>query len=175
MIYESTVYSGCTDEVCVPILEAESGLTLNKISIAGTASSGSTPDKLHRLRHHKNCFPDQSATSLLKHYTEIIDAGVYVAESVKVAEAAKVIENTCDLNIALINELSMIFDKMDLNRKVPCGYTNVISKHLSQVLSKFRIGVDPYYLTYKAQDVGLVPRYIGWQGGERWHGGLRSQ
>ena len=168
VIYESTVYPGCTDEVCVPILEAESGLTLNKDFHCGYSPERVNPgDKLHRLKDITKIVSgsDQSATSRVEAlYRKIIDAGVYVAESVKVAEAAKVIENTQrDLNIALINELSMIFDKMDLETEAVLNAAGTkwnFQTFKPGLVGGHCIGVDPYYLTYKAQDVGLVPQVI---------------
>ena len=168
VIYESTVYPGATEEFCVPILESNSGLKFNINFFAGYSPERINPgDKTHRLPSilkvtsgsnlHTANFVD-----LL--YKEIITAGTYQAESIKVAEASKVIENTQrDINIALMNELSIIFEKLDIDTSAvlkAAGTKWNFLKFTPGLVGGHCIGVDPYYLTHKAQEVGYQPEVI---------------
>ena len=168
VIYESTVYPGCTEEECVPILERCSGLTFNQDFFCGYSPERINPgDKLHRLPNIKKVTsgstpPIASLVDML--YNEIIVAGTFKAESIKVAEAAKVIENTQrDLNIALINELAIIFNKMGIDTesvlRAAATKWNFLS-FLPGLVGGHCIGVDPYYLTHKAQAIGYKPEII---------------
>jgi UDP-N-acetyl-D-glucosamine/UDP-N-acetyl-D-galactosamine dehydrogenase len=168
VIYESTVFPGCTEEVCVPILEKYSKLTYNKDFFCGYSPERiNFGDKKYKLTNIKKVTSGSNAkisNIIDKLYSKIIKVGTYKAESIIIAEAAKVIENTQrDLNIAFINELSIIFDKLKINT----------SKVLKAAGSKWNflnfkpglvgghcIGVDPYYLTYKSKKVGYNPKLI---------------
>ena len=168
VIYESTVYPGCTEEVCVPVLERFSRLKANVDFYYGYSPERiNVGDKKHKIENIKKVISSSNKHSMKKIfnvYKSIIKAGVYKAESIKVAEAAKVIENTQrDLNIALINELSIIFSKLGIN-------TNEV---LNAALTKWNfvkyepglvgghcVGVDPYYLTYKSKKIGFNPKVI---------------
>ena len=168
VIYESTVYPGVTEEVCVPILEAVSGLSYNKGFFCGYSPERINPgDKEHTvtkiLKVTSGSTPEiaQRVDAL---YRSIITAGTYLASSIKVAEASKVIENTQrDVNIALINELALIFDTMgiDTNEVIEAAATkwNFI-KLKPGLVGGHCIGVDPYYLTYKAEELGYRPNLI---------------
>jgi UDP-N-acetyl-D-galactosamine dehydrogenase len=168
VIYESTVYPGVTEEVCVPILEKESGLKFNETFFCGYSPERINPgDKEHTvtkiLKITSGSTPE-IAKKIDNLYKSIITAGTHLAPTIKVAEAAKVIENTQrDVNIALINELSMIFDLMNINTKdvIEAAATkwNFI-KLLPGLVGGHCIGVDPYYLTHKAQSLGYVPNLI---------------
>ena len=168
VIYESTVYPGCTEEICVPVLEKHSGLTFNNDFFCGYSPERINPgDKVNTLTKIKKITSGSTpeiATIVDELYASIITAGTYKATSLRVAEAAKVIENTQrDLNIALVNELSVIFDRLDIDT----------SEVLDAASSKWNflpfkpgmvgghcIGVDPYYLTHKAEEVGYHPEVI---------------
>ena len=168
VIYESTVYPGCTEEKCVPILETVSGLKYNKDFFCGYSPERINPgDKKHKIKDIKKIISgsNKRITNIIdKLYGEIILAGTHKVKSIIVAEAAKVIENTQrDLNIALLNELSIIFDKLNINT------SEVISAAKTKwnfipfspgLVGGHCIGVDPYYLTYKAQKVGYKPKII---------------
>ncbi len=168
VIYESTVYPGVTEEICVPILEKESELKFNESFFCGYSPERINPgDKEHTvtkiLKITSGSTPE-IAQKIDKLYKSIITAGTHLAPTIKVAEAAKVIENTQrDVNIALINELSMIFDLMDINTKdvIEAAATkwNFI-KLMPGLVGGHCIGVDPYYLTHKAQSLGYVPNLI---------------
>jgi len=168
VIYESTVYPGVTEEICVPILEKESGLKFNESFFCGYSPERINPgDKEHTvtkiLKITSGSTPE-IAQKIDKLYKSIITAGTHLAPTIKVAEAAKVIENTQrDVNIALINELSMIFDLMDINTKdvIEAAATkwNFI-KLMPGLVGGHCIGVDPYYLTHKAQSLGYMPNLI---------------
>jgi len=168
VIYESTVYPGVTEEVCVPIIEQKSGLTFNKDFFAGYSPERINPgDKEHTvtkiLKVTSGSTPE-IANIVDNLYSSIITAGTYLASSIKVAEASKVIENTQrDVNIALINELALIFDTMgiDTNEVINAAATkwNFI-KLTPGLVGGHCIGVDPYYLTYKAQELGYKPNLI---------------
>ncbi|WP_151949611.1 nucleotide sugar dehydrogenase [Aliarcobacter butzleri] len=168
VIYESTVYPGVTEEVCVPILENFSGFVFNKDFFCGYSPERINPgDKEHTVT--KILKITSGSTPLIAKkvddlYKSIIIAGTHLAPSIKVAEAAKVIENTQrDVNIALINELAMIFDLMDIDTKdvIEAAATkwNFI-KLFPGLVGGHCIGVDPYYLTHKAQSLGYMPNLI---------------
>ena len=167
IIYESTVYPGVTEEICVPLLE-KSGLKFNKDFFCGYSPERINPgDKEHTvtkiLKVTSGSTP-KIATKIDNLYKSIITAGTFKASSIKVAEASKVIENTQrDVNIALINELAMIFDLMDINTKdvIEAASTkwNFIKLNPGLV-GGHCIGVDPYYLTHKAQSLGYIPNLI---------------
>lgn len=168
VIYESTVYPGVTEEVCVPELEKASALVFNKDFFAGYSPERINPgDKKHTvkkiLKVTSGSTPEiaQKVNAL---YASILEAGTHLASSIKVAEASKVIENTQrDVNIALINELALIFDTMgiDTNEVVDAAATkwNFI-KLMPGLVGGHCIGVDPYYLTYKAEELGYKPNLI---------------
>lgn len=168
VIYESTVYPGVTEEVCVPELEKESGMIFNKDFFCGYSPERINPgDKEHTvtkiLKITSGSNPE-IAIVVDELYKSIITAGTYKASSIKVAEAAKVIENTQrDVNIALINELALIFDTMNINTNdvIEAAATkwNFI-KLKPGLVGGHCIGVDPYYLTYKAEELGYKPNLI---------------
>jgi UDP-N-acetyl-D-galactosamine dehydrogenase len=162
IIYESTVYPGCTEEVCVPILEKFSNLKFNKNFFCGYSPERINPgDKKHTISNIKK-ITSGSTPEILdlvdSLYNEIITVGTHKASSIKVAEAAKVIENTQrDINIALINELSMIFSKLNIDTKEVLDAAGSKWNFLPfkpGLVGGHCIGVDPYYLTYKAESVG---------------------
>lgn len=168
VVYESTVFPGATEDECAPILESESGLQLNKDFFLGYSPERINPgDKLHTLRNIKKITsgstPD-TAFIINEIYKQIIDAGTYLAPSIKVAEAAKVIENTQrDVNIALINELALIFNKLELDTEEVLKAAETKWNFLSfrpGLVGGHCIGVDPYYLTYKAEAAGYKPEII---------------
>jgi UDP-N-acetyl-D-galactosamine dehydrogenase len=168
VVFESTVYPGCTEEDCVPILERESGLTYRKQFKVGFSPERINPgDQLHTLANitkvTSGC-DELSAEVIASLYELIITAGVHRASSIKVAEAAKVIENTQrDINIAFMNELSMIFQKMGINTyevlEAACTKWNFL-RFYPGLVGGHCIGVDPYYLTYKAGKFGHHARII---------------
>jgi UDP-N-acetyl-D-galactosamine dehydrogenase len=168
VVYESTVYPGCTEEDCVPILERLSGLQAYRDFKVGYSPERINPgDKEHTLRTIVKvvsaCCPE-SLDTVARVYGLVVDAGVHRAPSIKVAEAAKVIENTQrDLNIALMNELSMIFDKMNINTydvlEAAATKWNFL-RFVPGLVGGHCIGVDPYYLTYKAKAIGHYPEVI---------------
>ena len=168
VIFESTVYPGVTEEVCVPILEEESGMKWKKDFFVGYSPERINPgDKEHTLTKIVKVVSGDTKETLDKVaalYDAIIDAGVYRAASVKEAEAAKVIENTQrDLNIALMNELAVIFDKLDidtLNVLEAAGTKWNFLPFRPGLVGGHCIGVDPYYLTYKAETIGYHPEVI---------------
>ena len=168
VIYESTVYPGCTEEECVPKLELHSGLVFNKDFFCGYSPERINPgDKAHRLTNIKKVTSGSTpevAGLIDALYGEIIKAGTHKAESIKVAEAAKVIENTQrDLNIALINELAIIFNKLGINTEAVLDAAGTKWNFLPfrpGLVGGHCIGVDPYYLTHKAQAIGYDPEII---------------
>ena len=168
VIYESTVYPGATEEDCVPVLERVSGLTFNEDFFAGYSPERINPgDKTHRLpdiRKVTSGSTPEIADEVDKLYTSIITAGTYKAESIRVAEAAKVIENTQrDLNIALINELAIIFNKMGIDTEAVLKAAGTKWNFLPfrpGLVGGHCIGVDPYYLTHKAEAMGYHPQVI---------------
>jgi UDP-N-acetyl-D-galactosamine dehydrogenase len=168
VVYESTVYPGCTEEVCVPILERESGLTYNKDFFAGYSPERINPgDKEHRLttiRKITSGSTPEAAEFVDKLYSSIIKAGTHKASSIAVAEAAKVIENTQrDVNIALINELALIFNRLGIDTEevlLAAGTKWNFLPFRPGLVGGHCIGVDPYYLTHKAQEIGYHPEMI---------------
>jgi UDP-N-acetyl-D-galactosamine dehydrogenase len=168
VIFESTVYPGCTEEVCIPIIEALSGLQMNRDFFAGYSPERINPgDKTHRLvnilKVTSGSTPE-AADFVDALYASIIPAGTHKASSIKVAEAAKVIENTQrDVNIALVNELALIFNKLDIDTLEVLEAAGTKWNFLPfrpGLVGGHCIGVDPYYLTYKAQEVGYHPEVI---------------
>ena len=168
VVYESTVYPGATEEDCVPILEKVSKLSLNKDFYVGYSPERINPgDKKHRLPNITKITSgsnNKSANFIDKVYKTIIKAGTYKAESIKVAEAAKVIENTQrDLNIALINELAIIFDIMNIDTEAVLKAAETKWNFLPfrpGIVGGHCIGVDPYYLTHKSKSLGYKPEII---------------
>jgi UDP-N-acetyl-D-galactosamine dehydrogenase len=168
VIYESTVYPGATEEDCVPVLERVSGLTFNTDFFAGYSPERINPgDKQHRLpdicKVTSGSTPEV-AEEVDQLYASIITAGTYKAESIRVAEAAKVIENTQrDLNIALVNELAIIFNKMGIDTEAVLKAAGTKWNFLPfrpGLVGGHCIGVDPYYLTHKAEAMGYHPQVI---------------
>ena len=168
VIFESTVYPGATEEVCVPLLEQGSGLKYNQDFFCGYSPERINPgDKQHRLpsivKITSGSTPE-AAEFVDSLYKTIITAGTFQASSIKVAEAAKVIENTQrDVNIALINELALIFEKLDINTRevlAAAGTKWNFLPFFPGLVGGHCIGVDPYYLTHKAQEVGYHPNMI---------------
>lgn len=168
VIYESTVYPGATEEVCVPVLEKVSGLKFNQDFFCGYSPERINPgDKEHRLPTIKKVTSGSTpaiAEKVDQLYKQIITAGTHKASSIKVAEAAKVIENTQrDVNIALMNELSLIFSRLGIDtiEVLEAAGTKWNFLHFYPgLVGGHCIGVDPYYLTYKAQEVGYHPEVI---------------
>ena len=168
VIYESTVYPGCTEEVCVPILEQNSNLVFNKDFFVGYSPERINPgDKVHRLSNIIKVVSgstQKTAKQLQRLYGSIIEVGIHLASSIKVAEAAKVIENTQrDLNIAFINELSIIFEKLGIDTLEVLKAAQTKWNFLSftpGLVGGHCIGVDPYYLTYKAEALNYQPQVI---------------
>jgi UDP-N-acetyl-D-galactosamine dehydrogenase len=168
VIYESTVYPGATEEDCVPVLEKFSGLTFNQDFYAGYSPERINPgDKEHRVTTIKKVTAGSTpevADLVDALYNQIITAGTHKAASIKVAEAAKVIENTQrDLNIALINELAIIFNKMGIDTEAvlqAAGSKWNFLPFRPGLVGGHCIGVDPYYLTHKAQAIGYHPEII---------------
>ena len=168
VIYESTVYPGATEEVCVPVLEKFSGMTFNVDFFCGYSPERVNPgDKQHRLPGIKKVTSGSTsevAEAVDQLYRQIITAGTHKASSIKVAEAAKVIENTQrDVNIALMNELSLIFRKLGIDTLEVLQAAGTKWNFLPfrpGLVGGHCIGVDPYYLTHKAQEVGYHPEII---------------
>ena len=168
IIYESTVYPGCIEEQCVPILEMFSGLNFNKDFFCGYSPERINPgDKEHTISNIKKVTSGSTveiADLVDSLYNEIVTVGTHKAPSIKVAEAAKVIENTQrDLNIALINELSIFFSKMNIDTQAVLDAAGSKWNFLPfkpGLVGGHCIGVDPYYLTYKAESIGYHPKII---------------
>lgn len=168
VIYESTVYPGATEEICVPVLEKHSGLQFNADFYCGYSPERINPgDKHHRLPTIKKVTSGSTpatASAVNALYGQIITAGTYMASSMRVAEAAKVIENTQrDVNIALMNELSLIFHKLGIDTLEVLQAAGTKWNFLPfrpGLVGGHCIGVDPYYLTHKAQEVGYHPEVI---------------
>ena len=168
VIYESTVYPGATEEVCVPVLERESGLRFNRDFHCGYSPERINPgDRTHRLpdiRKVTSGSTPEAAARVDALYARIITAGTFLAESIRVAEAAKVIENTQrDLNIALVNELALIFDRMGIDTLSVLEAAGTKWNFLPfrpGLVGGHCIGVDPYYLTHKAEAIGYHPQII---------------
>lgn len=168
VIYESTVYPGVTENICVPVLEKSSGLVFNKDFFCGYSPERVNPGDKKRnitnIRKVTSGSTEKTAKEVDDLYKEIVTAGTYMASSIKVAEASKVIENTQrDVNIALINELALIFDQMGIetNEVLDAAATkwNFI-KFSPGLVGGHCIGVDPYYLTFKAEQIGYKPDLI---------------
>ena len=180
VIYESTVYPGATEEVCVPILERHSGLTFNKDFYCGYSPERINPgDKEHRVTTIKKVTSGSTpeiADIVDNLYKSIITAGTYKASSIKVAEAAKVIENTQrDLNIALMNELAIIFERLGIDTLEVLKAAGTKWNFLPfrpGLVGGHCIGVDPYYLTYKAEILGYHPQVI--KAGRRINDGMAA-
>ncbi|HTL91587.1 MAG TPA: Vi polysaccharide biosynthesis UDP-N-acetylglucosamine C-6 dehydrogenase TviB [Steroidobacteraceae bacterium] len=168
VIYESTVYPGCTEEVCVPILERVSGLKFNRDFFAGYSPERINPgDKEHRLTTIRKVTAGSTpevADFVDQLYGTIVTAGTHKTSSIRVAEAAKVIENTQrDVNIALINELALIFNRLGLDTEEVLNAAGSKWNFLPfrpGLVGGHCIGVDPYYLTHKAQEIGYHPEMI---------------
>lgn len=168
VVYESTVYPGCTEEECVPILERVSAMTFNKDFFVGYSPERINPgDKKYRLTTIKKITSGSTAeTACLvdEIYRQIITAGTYKTESIKIAEAAKVIENTQrDLNIALVNELAIIFNRLEIDTEAvlrAAGSKWNFLPFRPGLVGGHCIGVDPYYLTHKSQGIGYYPEII---------------
>ena len=168
VIYESTVYPGCTEEDCVPILESASGLTFNRDFFCGYSperiSPGSRDHKLANVKKVTSGSTPETAQMVDQLYQSIIHAGTYLADSIKVAEAAKVIENTQrDLNIALVNELAILFNRLNIDTDAvlkAAGTKWNFHPFRPGLVGGHCIGVDPYYLTHKAQAIGYQPEII---------------
>ncbi|MDR8340057.1 nucleotide sugar dehydrogenase, partial [Acinetobacter baumannii] len=168
VVYESTVYPGATEEVCIPILEKVSGLKFNQDFFAGYSPERINPgDKVNTLTKIKKITSGSTpevANTVDAVYASIITAGTHKASSIKVAEAAKVIENTQrDLNIALVNELSVIFDRIGIDTLdvlEAAGSKWNFLPFRPGLVGGHCIGVDPYYLTHKAEEVGYHPQVI---------------
>lgn len=168
VVYESTVYPGVTEEICVPILERESGLKCGKDFKIGYSPERINPgDKVHRLATIVKIvsgMDQETLDTIAKVYELVVQAGVHRAESIKVAEAAKVIENSQrDINIAFMNELSIIFNKMGIDTQAvlkAAGTKWNFLKFYPGLVGGHCIGVDPYYLTYKAEQLGYHSQII---------------
>jgi len=168
VVFESTVYPGVTEEICIPILEAESGLVCGVDFKVGYSPERINPgDKVHRLENITKIvsgMDEDTLETVANMYELIIDAGVFRAESIKVAEAAKVIENAQrDVNIAFMNELSMLFHGMGIDTKAVLQAAGTKWNFLNfrpGLVGGHCIGIDPYYLTYKAEDTGYHSKII---------------
>jgi UDP-N-acetyl-D-galactosamine dehydrogenase len=168
VVYESTVYPGCTEEDCIPLIEKESGLKWRRDFFVGYSPERINPgDKEHTVDKIKKIVSGDSTSTaklLAQIYSAVISAGVHIAPNIKTAEAAKVIENTQrDLNIALMNELAQIFDRQGINTLEVLEAAGTKWNFLEfrpGLVGGHCIGVDPYYLTYKAESLGYSPEVI---------------
>jgi UDP-N-acetyl-D-galactosamine dehydrogenase len=168
VVFESTVYPGVTEEICIPILEKESGMKCGEDFKVGYSPERINPgDKVHRLENIVKVvsgMDEESLDIIAKVYELVVNAGVYKAESIKVAEAAKVIENSQrDINIAFMNELSIIFNKMGIDTQAVLKAAGTKWNFLNfypGLVGGHCIGVDPYYLTYKAEQLGYHSQII---------------
>jgi UDP-N-acetyl-D-galactosamine dehydrogenase len=168
VVYESTVYPGCTEEICIPILERVSGLKFNQDFFAGYSPERINPgDKEHRLPTIKKVTSGSTpevADFVDSLYRSVVRAGTHKASSIRVAEAAKVIENTQrDVNIALINELALLFNRLGIDTEevlLAAGSKWNFLPFRPGLVGGHCIGVDPYYLTHKAQEIGFHPEMI---------------
>lgn len=168
VVFESTVYPGVTEEICVPILEQESGLKCGVDFKVGYSPERINPgDKIHRLetiRKIVSAMDEETLSCVAKVYELVIEAGVYKAENIKIAEAAKVIENSQrDINIAFMNELSIIFNRMEIDTKAvleAAGTKWNFIEFYPGLVGGHCIGIDPYYLTYKAEKMGYHSQVI---------------
>lgn len=168
VVYESTVYPGVTEDICIPILEKESGLKCGQDFKVGYSPERINPgDKVHRLENIVKVvsgIDEESLETIAKVYGLVVKAGIYRAESIKVAEAAKVIENSQrDINIAFMNELSIIFNQLGIDTKAVLETAATKWNFLNfspGLVGGHCIGVDPYYLTYKAEEIGYHSQII---------------
>lgn len=168
VVYESTVYPGCTEEVCVPVLESVSGLKFNQDFYVGYSperiNPGDTVHRLHNITKVTSGSTPEAAALVDAVYSSIVEAGTFEASSIRVAEAAKVIENTQrDVNIALINELALIFNRLGIDTLEvleAAGSKWNFLPFRPGLVGGHCIGVDPYYLTHKAQEIGYHPEVI---------------
>jgi UDP-N-acetyl-D-glucosamine/UDP-N-acetyl-D-galactosamine dehydrogenase len=168
VIYESTVFPGCTEEFCAPILEKVSGFQLNIDFYCGYSPERINPgDKDHRINNTVKIVSSSSIKVIdviVNLYNEIVSVGTHVVSSIKVAESAKVIENTQrDLNIALVNELSVLFNKLNIDTEEVLSAADTkwnFHKFTPGLVGGHCIGVDPYYLTHKALSIGYIPEVI---------------
>ena len=168
VVYESTVYPGVTEDICIPILEIESGLKCGKDFKVGYSPERINPgDKVHRLEtiiKIVSGMDEECLDTIAKVYEMVVEAGVYKAESIKVAEAAKVIENSQrDINIAFMNELSIIFNRLGIDTRAVLKAAGTKWNFLNftpGLVGGHCIGVDPYYLTYKAEELGYHSQVI---------------
>ncbi|MBC7388950.1 MAG: nucleotide sugar dehydrogenase [Opitutaceae bacterium] len=168
VVFESTVYPGCTEEECVPLLEKHSGLKHILDFKTGFSPERINPgDKEHtfsKITKVVSGCDEEALENIAATYSQVVEAGIYKASSIKVAEAAKIIENTQrDLNIALMNELSIIFDRMNINTYEvleAAGTKWNFLKFFPGLVGGHCIGVDPYYLTYKAKQLNYNPQFI---------------
>ena len=168
VVFESTVYPGCTEEDCIPVMERLSGLKFpNDFKVGYSPERINPGDKEHTLRRIIKVVSgndEEALETVAKVYELVVDAGVHRASSIRVAEAAKIIENTQrDVNIALMNELSMIFDRMSINTYEvleAAGTKWNFLKFSPGLVGGHCIGVDPYYLTYKAKELGYDAKVI---------------
>lgn len=168
VVYESTVYPGCTEDICVPILEKESGLICGKDFYVGYSPERINPgDKIHRLQNIRKIVSGCDAGSLeeiKKVYDLVIDVGTYTVRNIKTAEAIKVVENSQrDINIAFMNELAMVFDKMGIDTNEVVDGMNTKWNALGfrpGLVGGHCIGVDPYYFTYQAEKLGYHSQII---------------
>jgi UDP-N-acetyl-D-galactosamine dehydrogenase len=168
VVYESTVYPGVTEELCIPLLEKESGLKCGADFKVGYSPERINPgDRLHRIENIIKVVSgtdDEALDNISRVYELIIEAGVYQAESIRVAEAAKVIENAQrDINIAFMNELSIIFDKLNIDTRLVLNAAKTkwnFQDFTPGLVGGHCIGVDPYYLTYKAETIGYHSQVI---------------
>ena len=180
IIYESTVYPGATEEICVPILEKESGLAFNKDFFVGYSperiNPGEKEHRIHNIIKVTSGSTPEAADKIDELYSSIISAGTHKASSIKVAEAAKVIENTQrDVNIALINELSIIFNTLEIDTEEVLEAAGTKWNFLPfrpGLVGGHCIGVDPYYLTFKSEQMGYSPEII--LAGRRLNDGMGS-
>lgn len=168
VVYESTVYPGCTESVCVPILEKESGLVCGRDFKVGYSPERINPgDKVHRLENIRKIVSGQDEESLReikRVYDTVIEAGTYPVSNIRTAEAVKVVENSQrDINIAFMNELAMVFDRMDIDTSEVVDGMNTKWNALGfrpGLVGGHCIGVDPYYFTYEAEKLGYHSRII---------------
>lgn len=168
VIFESTVYPGCTEEECIPIIEKKSGLKLNNDFYVGYSPERINPgDKVHTFEQINKVVSGsnkKAAKKIFNLYSKVINAEIFIAKSIKVAEASKIIENTQrDINIALMNELSEIFEKMDIDTNEVLKASNTKWNFINfrpGLVGGHCIGVDPYYLAYKSKLLGVNSRMI---------------
>lgn len=168
VVFESTVFPGCTEDICVPVLQSQSGLIFNETFFCGYSPERINPgDSARRLTDIKKITSGSThevSGAIDELYNEIISAGTFKASSIRVAEAAKIIENVQrDVNIALVNELSFIFDTLDLDTKEILSAANTKWNFMPfkpGLVGGHCIGVDPYYLIHKSQEVGYYPELI---------------